>query len=224
MMRSMWRPVIQRLGGLEHRQELRLIQVVPLDVGIDDHGLEAELADATLHFLHGIGRIVRGDRHHACVAVRETATGFGQLIVGIDGEAAARGRIKDLHARGGERNDLVVDAAGIHVRNALRTQVMQAVEDELGAGAGAARIETPQAAESRVVETAVCQQAAEAGADVPGEKGFFSSNAPVGGIFCHQPVPQLPRPKVRYLSIMTATAATQGGVGRRITSNREKAL
>ena len=34
---------VQGLGGLEHRCELRLVEVVAMRMRVDDHGLEAEL-------------------------------------------------------------------------------------------------------------------------------------------------------------------------------------
>ena len=125
---------VQRLGGFEHRRELRFVQVVPMRVAVDDDRAEAQLPYRAFHFLDGIGRVMRRECGHAGEARGILATRFGQLVVGIDGQRAGRGRVEHLHARGGDPDDLAVDAGGVHVGDAPGADVLQSFVDDLARG------------------------------------------------------------------------------------------
>ena len=71
------------------------------------------------------------------------AARLGELVVGIDGEAAGGRRVEHVHARCGQRNDLRA-CGSIHVGDAPFAQIVQAFEDQTRPLAGAARVEAPQ--------------------------------------------------------------------------------
>ncbi len=192
---------VQRCGGFQHRQELRLIEEVAHDVRVDYQRVEAELAHGALDFLHGIGGIVRCEYAHAREALRILADGFGQLVVGVDGQRTGLGRREYLHARRGQCQHRMVDAGSIHVGDALSPDVQQTPQDVLRALARARAVETPQAAEARIIETRVAHAAHQGCIQLLGEESFLGGNAQVPRILYHSPT-RFMRPcrKGRYLN------------------------
>ena len=187
---------VHRFGRFEHRRELRLVEIVAQRVAVDDHGAHAELVHGAVDFLRGIRGILRRHGDHAGVARGVLAAGFGELVVGVDGERGAGGRVEHLHARGGERDDLVVDAAGIHVAETAVAEILQPFVDVAGTFAGVRAIEAPQAAESGVVEALVRQQLVVAREHVLRDEGFFGGNAQIVDFVYHS-IPQIQRPESR---------------------------
>ena len=134
------------------------------------------LRTRALDFLRGGLRILWCGGRQSDETRRVFADGLGQLVVAGGGEGIGGGRVEHLHAGRGQRQHLHVDAAGIHVGDAVRRQVLQAIDDETRAFAGALEIEAPQAAESRVV-VAVGQQLAEQGDLVARRERFLGGDA-----------------------------------------------
>ena len=127
-------------------------------------------------FLRGGLRILRRDGGEAGVTRRVLADGVGELVVAGGGQRIGRGGVEHLHAGRGEHQHLHVDAAGVHVGDAIRAQVLQPIDDEARAFAGAVEVEAPQAPEAGIV-VAVGQQLAEQLDLVARGPGFFGGDA-----------------------------------------------
>ncbi len=140
--------------------EFRVVEVFAQGVGVQDRAFQTQLADTPLELLRAFPRILRRHCRKSRVTVGVLLDGFRQLIVAGD-RNRHRGRgVEHLHTGGGERQDLLVDAARVHVVKAGLTELLQALDDELRPRTLATEVEAPQALETRVVERILGQHAA----------------------------------------------------------------
>ncbi len=151
---------VHGLGGLEDRPELLVVEIFAVGVGVDDNPLQAELGHRPLDLLGGGGRVLGRAGGQGGEAGGVGGDLLGDPVVGEGGEADRLVAVHHLHARSGQRQDLHVDAALVHVAQALLAHVGHALADEGGPGAGALQVEAPQAVEARIVKPALVEDAA----------------------------------------------------------------
>ncbi len=149
---------VQMLGGFEDGPEFWIVQIFAARVAVDDGAFQSELAHAALQFLSSADGILRSDGRETGETVGIFSNCISQLIV--ERLAPARGfrRVENLNARCGERKDLHRDAGVVHIAQTPFAQVLNALGQRGGAGAGA-RIKSPQAAKSGIVVAIVEQLA-----------------------------------------------------------------
>ncbi len=114
---------LQGLGGGEDVPVFRIVKIFTVGVGVDDHALHAQ-GPAPLYLLCRTGRGLGRDDGHAREAIGMAAARLGQLIVGGDRQGAACFRVKHLHPRGRQHQQLFVDPHGIHVPDPPLSQVL----------------------------------------------------------------------------------------------------
>ena len=78
---------VERLGRIEDRPELRIVEVFAVRVRVDDHAVEAELRTPRSISLAALPGVLRRDRRHAREARGVAAHRVGQLVVGHASEA-----------------------------------------------------------------------------------------------------------------------------------------
>ncbi len=176
---------VQGLGGLEDRPELLVVQIFVVGVGADDHALQPQLGHPPLDLLGGGGRVLGRAGGEGGEAVRALGDLLGDPVVGEGGEAYRLVLVHDLHARRGQRQDLHVDARGVHVGEALIAHIGHAVADEGGAGAGAAQIEAPKALEAGIVHPLLIEQLGVDLEHLRRAEGLLGGDALVGRLARH---------------------------------------
>ena len=121
---------VERLGGLEDRPEFGVVEVFVIDVGIDDRADEAEVL-APLQFGGGVPGVLRCDGGEGAEAVGVLLAGDGQLIVGQRGHRDRPVGRERIRTRRADRQDLAVDARGVHVGQASLPEIRQSFAHEL---------------------------------------------------------------------------------------------
>src|SRR5712692_1686304 len=108
------------LGGLEERQELRLVPLLTVHVRVELGALEAEHGDGALQLIDGRFDVLHGQGGEAGEALRRLAGQTRDLVVNLAGELAAlRGIEMVTEERGVDRDHLYVHALRVHVLQAL---------------------------------------------------------------------------------------------------------
>ena len=129
--------------------ELKMIlETINATTGLaKDFGTTLDLADRR-------AGVLRCDGRQTSKAPGIGFHGFGKHIVGFGGKLRPFRRVEDLHPRRGQRQDGLVDAALVHLRDAPVTDVEQAVEQEVAVRLeGVLPVVHPAAAGGRVIGT-----------------------------------------------------------------------
>ena len=168
---------VERCGGREDVPELLVVQVLALRVRVDDGAFEAQRPHAALELLGSRCGILWRDGGQPRVARGMSGDGRRELVVRCARERGARRRVEDLHAGRGDRQDLHVDPGRIHVVDAPRAQVLQALADEARALAGIFEVVAHEAVEPEVVRTLARQQLAVGADQVFRGERFFGGDA-----------------------------------------------
>jgi hypothetical protein len=176
---------VQVLRGLEDGPELRVVQVLALGVGVDDDAHQAELASAALDFLGRGGRVLGRDRGQPAEPVRVPSARLGQLVVGQRGHGDSAVPVQDLDARAGQRDDLPVDAGGVHVGDPPFAEVLQAGQDRGGPFGLAAHVEALQADEAGVVGRSVGEHGLPQGDELGRRERLFGRDPQITGFWVH---------------------------------------
>src|SRR5712692_1671184 len=136
---------VERLRALEDHPILFFVEEAPLSMAVDHRALEAELLHGTLELLRsgvGVGSGKRGERGEA-VGVR--AHRFVRAVVGVARHRDRHVRPEALRPRRAEREHLDADSRGVHVREALCTEVGVLLDDVVAdLLAARAEIEIPE--------------------------------------------------------------------------------
>ena len=108
------------LGGLEERQELRVVPLLAVDDRVELGALEAEDGDRALQLVDGGLDVLHRQRGQAGEALRALARHAGDLVVDLAGELPPlRGVEVVAEERRVDRDHLHVDALGVHVLQPL---------------------------------------------------------------------------------------------------------
>jgi hypothetical protein len=146
-------------------------------VRVHHRALQAELAHPALHFLDRVAGVVRSDGGEAGIAVRMLADRLAQYLIGLPRERGTGRRVEDLHAGRGEEQQLLRDPARVHVGDAPRAEVLDALGERRGARRRAEE-EAPQAAEAGVPGLGlVLQELLVATEEIGRRPGFFAGDA-----------------------------------------------
>jgi hypothetical protein len=177
---------VQGLRGLEDGPELRVVQVLALGVGVDDDADQAEFGGAAFDFLGRSRRVLRRDSGQPAEPVRVPTAGLGQLVVGQRGHGDGPVRVQDLDAGAGQRDDLPVDAGGIHVGDPPVAEILQAGQHRGGPFGLAAHVETLQADEAGVIGRPVGEHGLPEGDEFGGRERLFGSDPQITGFRGHR--------------------------------------
>ena len=149
-------------------------------MGVEDHRVQPQRADAALDFLGRGGRILRGDGRHAREPVREAGDGGGEFVIAGPRQRGAGRGIEDMGPGGGQGEDLHIDTGGVHVGDAPFVQPLQPLDDRAGARARAAQVEAPHGVEADVIDALARQHVPVLAQHVGGREGLLGRDAPVG--------------------------------------------
>jgi hypothetical protein len=172
---------VQGLRGLEDGPELRVVQVLALGVGVDDDADQAEFPRAALDFLGRGRRVLRRDRGQPAEPVRVLAARLGQLVVGQSGHGDRPVPVQDLDAGAGQRDDLPVDAGGVHVGDPPVAEVLQAGQHRGGPFGLVAHVEALQADEAGVIGRTVGEHGLPQGDELGGRERLFGCDPQITG-------------------------------------------
>ena len=125
-----------------------------IDVGVDDRADEAEVL-APLQFGGGVPGVLGCDGGEGAEAVGVLLAGDGQLIVGQRGHRGRPVGCERIRTRRADRQDLAVDARGVHVCQASLPEIRQSFAHELRTRRVAGQDEAEERPESGVVDTGV---------------------------------------------------------------------
>jgi hypothetical protein len=130
----------ERFGGLQHRPEKFVVEIATALMAVDHRTGEGLIADAAFELF---GRLIRcrnrqrGEAGESCWLLGDC---FGQRVIGVARECHRLSGFQLLDPRRGQRDDLDVDAGGIHLGDPLFADVAQVAHKPLGAAAALARL------------------------------------------------------------------------------------
>jgi hypothetical protein len=130
----------ERFGGFQHRPEKFVVEIATPLMPVDHRAGEGLISKAVFELF---GRLIRyRDRQgsEAGQSFRLLGHGFGQRVIGIARESSCLSRFQLLHARRGQRDDLHVDAGGIHLGDPSLADVAQIAHQPFGEAANLARL------------------------------------------------------------------------------------
>lgn len=165
---------LQRFGDFEDLPEFGVVEEFTPRMGVDDHALETQPMDSAFDFLGSRPWVLRRRRRQSREARGVSAHGFSDLIIGFDGQRVARRSVENLHARRCQRQDLQVDADGVHVGEPSVADVAQPFDQLLS------RTQPrPQRHKTWIIDGIVARHF-EIGPDqLWGRPGLFRRNAPI---------------------------------------------
>jgi hypothetical protein len=154
-------------------------------VRVDDDADQAEFARAPLDLDGRVRGVLRRDRGQPAEPVRVPPARLGQLIVGQSGHGDRPVPVQDLGAGAGQRDDLPVDARGVHVRDPPLAQILQAGQDGRGTFGLAAQVKAGKAVEAGVVARPVGEHGLPHADELGRRERFLGSDPQVTDVRGH---------------------------------------
>src|SRR5271170_367114 len=119
---------VKHFSTLKDWPEELVVEVTSPIVAIDDRSLEAMFSDHPLQLFGG--PVWRGGRQRckSCKALWISPCGSREEVVRLAGQGNPRGSLELLYAGGSERQDLHIDACGVHLGDSLVTEIRELFE------------------------------------------------------------------------------------------------
>ena len=120
---------IECLSGLPEGRETGMVEKCAPSSAVDHNAGEPQLAYATLELARGAVGILQVDRRKRRKPCRVRLNCGRQSVVYLPRQRRRCSRVETIHIAPGEREHLHVDAAGIHIGQASRSEVHQLFAD-----------------------------------------------------------------------------------------------
>src|SRR5262249_3623051 len=151
---------VESFGCGKDVPELGIVKILALGMRVDDRALQPELSNSAFQFRRGSAWILGRYSRQAGVAIGASRDGCSQLVVRVARKPNGLIGVENLHARRRQRQDLKVDARGVHVRDAARAEILQAFGNRTRAFTGAVEVVAHEAVEANVGRAVASEQVA----------------------------------------------------------------